>query len=184
MASTEAYKLAKWFVEEVRGLRWYYPKHAREANVAKQLLHSGKDPAGCPITSFTADQVKTVVMALTEGCHLTDYEPIETSKLDWMADKRGIKGLWAVRNVISEFFDDPPEPPPYWDQPKYDKWVRTFGLSQFKKGRFLVYQGWNQWGPDESGISIDELTELFGEEFADVSLAVWRKEYDKSGERE
>lgn len=181
--TTEAYQLARWFVEEIRGEGWYYPKHVREISSAKSMLAGGKDPAGDEIPPFTLEQIRTVVTALTKGCHLTDWRPFRESEHKWMGDSNGIKGLWVIRRFIHDFFCDPPPCPPYWEQPRYDDWVALFGPAAYQMGDFMIYAGWSQQGPEKSGLHPDKLSEWFGEKFVNLSLKVWRVIYDPERQR-
>ncbi len=177
--TTEAYQVAKWFIEEVRGEGWYYPKHVKDLSSAKAMLKGGKDPEGEKILPFTVEQIKTVTNALVKGCHLTDWKPLQHSDERWMADSNGPKGLWVIRRLIYSFFNDPPECPPYWEQPRYDDWVMLFGTMSFAKGKFMVYAGWSQQGPEKSGLHPDALRELFSDDFVQVSLSQWRSVYEQ-----
>ena len=176
MASKE-YELAKWFVEEIQGRGWYFPDNIKDLAVAKQLINEGVDPEGEPIPAWTVEQIKVVATALKCGCHLTDWVPVcENRETSWLCERGVMKGLWVVKRFVNQFYNEPPDMPPHWEQ-QYDDWVRIFGLSALRQGKFLIYAGWSQKGPYESGIHPDELEQLFSKEFVELSIGQWEKVY-------
>lgn len=179
MSRSTQYDVAVWFVEEYRGEKWYYPEHVKQMSAAKSMLAGGVDPGGRPIPAFTEQEIKDCVLALENGCHLTEGAPLSESEFKWMVDAKGITGLWHVRKLIFRYYNEIPDAPSVWDQPEYDEWVREWGGRAFKAQKFLVYQGWNQRGPYGSGIHPDELRALFGDLFTDISLDVWKRSYEK-----
>lgn len=159
MVKSEAYELAEWFVKEIRGEGFYYPRD--KANISQvKLILSGDEDKG--IKPYTAEQFKECALWLRDGCHVTDYVPIHESKdYGWMCDENGMKGVWVVRRLLFDFYDNPPDPPPWWD-PEYDNWVRLFGRTKAEKLEFDTYQGWDYRGPQNSGIPPEEFVEIFG----------------------
>ena len=167
MSKSVAYTLAKWFVEEIRGDGFYYPRDV--ANIKQiQLTLKGSEEHGTK--PYTEEQFRQCTTSLRDGCHLTEYQPIcENKDFSWMCDDKGIKGAWVVRRLIHDFFDNPPDCPPWWDE-TYDKWVRLFGKSQAETLDFTVYQGWDHRGPYNSGIHPDEFASIFGEKIGRAIL--------------
>jgi hypothetical protein len=100
-----------------------------------------------------------------------------------MCDEIGMKGMWAVRRLLQDFYRDVPDPPPIWDE-SYDKWVRVFGKTAAEKGKFDLYQGWDHRGPLGSGIPPEELEEIIGDDLGKVitalSVAQWRRVFHPS----
>lgn len=179
--ASQQYEVALWFVEEYRGEKWNYLEHAKQMAIAKSMMAGGKDPGGRDIQAFTVDEIKECVLALENGCHLTDGVPIsESPQHKWMSDRRGITTLYHVKGFIFRYYNEIPDPPPVWESDEYDEWVRQWGGRAFKAQKFLVYRGWNQRGPYKSGIHPDELTVLFGELFTKLSIDEWRRSYEAS----
>ena len=173
---SKAYLLTEWFVREIRGDGFYYPRDV--ANIKQvQLVLKGSEEHG--VKPYTEEQFKQCATALKDGCHLTEYQPICDNKdFSWMCDEHGMKGAWVVRRLIHDFYDNPPECPPWWDE-NYDKWVRLFGKGQAEVLAFTIYQGWDHRGPEHSGIHPDEFELVFGDKMGKLilrdSLAMWEE---------
>lgn len=168
-------------MKDVRHEPWYYPRDVKNISVAKSMLSPGEDPeTGDTVPAYTEEQIKLCTLALIEGSHLTDGKPLSESEYGYWCDDHGPKGLWVTRKLIYPFFENPPEPPPYWKQPDYDNWVRIFGAQAAKRLKWTQYAGWDHRGPDGSGIPPDELGKYVPNLIVQYSLICWRDLYGQA----
>lgn len=136
-----------------------------------------------PELTFQIEELKACTLALVVGSHVTDGVPLAESKeYSYWCDARGPKGLWVVNKLLYEFYANVPDPPPYWEQPEYDRWVRIFARDQLGV-KFTTYMGWDHRGPEYSGIHPDELATFLPLPIVRASLRDWKAVYEKEPPR-